>query len=365
MLEFDCAVRRGAFLLTAQLALPTPGLSVLFGRSGAGKSTLVATLAGLLRPLNGRIALDGEVLFDSATGIDLPPERRAIGYLFQDGRLFPHYDVRGNLRYGLRRVRDRALRVPLDGVISLLGLESLLGRRIFELSGGERQRVALGRALLAQPRLLLLDEPLASVDRARKEEVLPYVERLRDELGLPIVYVSHDFEELLRLAQHVVVLEGGGVVAQAPVQEICRAAPLNAILGAGIVGTVLEGVVVRRDQASGLCIVRCGDSELYVAHGSLEEGAQVRLHLAADDIAVARERPTAVSIRNVLPAQVERLEPEQGAELLHLVIGNIRLIARVTESAARELELRAGTPCFALFKALAVKGHVLRRGAGL
>lgn len=362
MLAVRCTHRRGEFLLDVDLELPNPGVTALFGRSGAGKSTLVAVLAGLLVPERGRITLDGELLFDSDTATNVPSERRGIGYVFQDGRLFPHYDVRGNLRYGLRRATARTARIGFDGVVELLGLGPLLDRRVRELSGGERQRVALGRALLAQPRLLLLDEPLASLDTARKEELLPYFERLRDELAVPMVYVTHAFDEVIRLAQQVVVLERGRATVAADLGAACRSPALHAITGGEITGSVLEGVVARRDPAEALALVRCGgDLEVRVALTNAEPGARVRLFIAADDVAIARERPQAISMRNVLRAQVASVEAGESSALLHLAVGSERLMARVTHSAIRELHLAPGAECFALFKAVAAQGRRFER----
>jgi molybdate transport system ATP-binding protein len=365
MLEIDCNARHGEFDLAVDVRLPTPGVSALFGVSGAGKSTLIAALAGLLRPTRGRIALDGEPLFDSERGLDLPAERRAIGCVFQDARLFPHRDVRGNLEYGLRRARQRRL-LDFGRVVELLGLGALLTRRPHQLSGGEKQRVALGRALLSQPRLMLLDEPLASLDAARREELLPYFERLRDELAVPIVHVTHLFDEVIRLAQQVVVLERGRVRLCAPLATACASPALHAITGPDVTGAVLEGTVVRRDIAEGLALVRCARLELRIAaspnvRAGLEPGARVRLFIAADDVAVARERPQSISMRNVLPAQIEQIEPAGSGVLLHLAVAGERLLARITHSALRELGLDPGTECFALFKAVATHGRRFER----
>src|SRR5882724_8717530 len=242
MLRLQFKKQRGDFQLDVALAAPTPGVVALFGRSGCGKSTLVNLIAGLLAPDAGRIELNGEVLFDRRAKISLPVAARRIGYVFQDARLFPHFTVLGNLQYGLKRVRDTHV-IGQDETIALLGLGSLLERRPHELSGGEKQRVALGRALLSQPRLLLLDEPLASLDVARREEVLPYLEKLRDRLSLPMVYVSHQFDEVLRLATHVVVLDNGRVAVEGDINTVSLSARLRAIVGADAVGAVLDGTV--------------------------------------------------------------------------------------------------------------------------
>src|SRR5262249_26459287 len=212
----------------------------LFGGSGSGKTRVVDLMAGLLRPEAGRIEVDGEVLFDAGWR-DLAPERRAVGYVFQDARLFPHRNVAGNLRYGELRAGARAPTASFAEVVELLGLGDLLARRPHQLSGGERQRVAIGRAVLSRPRLLLLDEPLAAIDRARRQEVLPYLERLRDRFRIPIVYVSHQFEEVLQLATHVVLIDGGRVAAQGDVANVSRDPALRALIGADAAGAVVEG----------------------------------------------------------------------------------------------------------------------------
>jgi molybdate transport system ATP-binding protein len=357
VLEFDCALKRGDFSLEVAFSAPSPGVSALFGRSGAGKSTIVALLSGLLTPARGRIVLDGTVLLDTAAGLDVPAEERAVGCVFQDARLFPHFNVRHNLEYGLRRVRGRQSPISFEAVVELLGLPALLARRSRELSGGERQRVALGRALLAQPRLLLLDEPLASLDAERRDEVLPYLDKLREQLGTPIVYVSHEFDEVLRLAEHLVLLDRGRRLASGPLGEMCLSEHLHAIVGAGVAGTVLEGIAESVDAAERLVTIRCGELSLRVALGQLEPGSRVRLYVPADDVVIALEAPRHVSARNVLPVEITRLEILDGSVLVHLAAAGTALLARITHSAVRELDLRAGKRCFALVKAVAAQGR--------
>src|SRR5215472_6509198 len=220
MLEISVEKRLGSFGFAAEAALPASGVLALFGRSGAGKTTLVNMLAGLLRPDTGRIAISGRALFDSTAGIDLPPERRRIGYVFQEGRLFPHLSVRTNLLYGHRRIPAEERTVKLPEIVELLGIGHLLARRSANLSGGEKQRVAIGRALLSNPRLLLLDEPLAALDAARKAEIPPFIERLRDEVGVPMLYVTHAMEEVTRIADHLVLLDQGDVQASGSTTEL-------------------------------------------------------------------------------------------------------------------------------------------------
>ena len=362
MLEFQASLRRGAFELDVQFAAPSPGVTALFGRSGSGKSTVVAVLAGLLGAERGRFAVKGHVLFDVAAGIHVPAEERAIACVFQDARLFPHLNVLGNLRYGLRRVRGRAAPISEREIVELLGLGPMLHRRVHELSGGEKQRVSLGRALLAQPRLLLLDEPLASLDAARREEVLPYLERLRDEVRIPIVYVSHAFDEVLRLAEHVVLLEQGKVLAYGSVAQICLEPALHAIVGEGVMGSVLEGNVAEYDATEGLATVKCGELNLRVAVAAAPR-ERLRIFVPAGDVVMALGEVKGVSTRNVLPVEIVRLEPLEGSVLLHLRTGGRALLARVTHSAVRELRLAEGVHCFALVKAVAAQGRRFERRA--
>jgi molybdate transport system ATP-binding protein len=357
VLEFDCRARRGDFDLEAAFSVATPGVTALFGRSGSGKSTVISLLAGLLAPERGRIVLEGVTLLDTAAKLNVPAEERATGCVFQDARLFPHLNVRHNLHYGLRRVRGRPAPIRFDAIVELLALGALLERRTRELSGGERQRVALGRALLAQPRLLLLYEPLASLDAERRDEVLPYFERLRDELRIPIIYVSHEFEEVLRLAEQVVLLDGGRVSSAGPLQQICLSEPLHAIVGAGVIGTLLDGTVQHVHPDERLATLSCGALSLRVALGAIEPGSRVRLYVPADDVLIALEAPRAVSARNVLPVVITRLEPLNGSVLVHLAASSQPLLARVTHSAVQELGLAAGRACYALVKAVAAQGR--------
>ena len=261
MIEIEVEKQQGTFRLGAQLALPETGISALFGRSGAGKTTLVNMLAGLVRPDRGRIAVAGELLFSSERGIDLPPERRRLGYVFQEGRLFPHYSVRGNLIYGARR---GAARIDFDAIVALLGLAALLERRPGDLSGGEKQRVAIGRALLAAPRLLLMDEPLASLDAPRKAEILPFIERLRDELHVPVIYVSHAMEEIVRLADTLVLLSDGKVAAVGSVEELTSRLDLRPLTGRYEAGAVIRTTLAGHDVTFGL-------SELAIPGGRMRD----------------------------------------------------------------------------------------------
>jgi molybdate transport system ATP-binding protein len=362
MLEVKVDKRLGQVRIQADFACPSRGVIALFGRSGAGKTSLVNMLAGLVRPDAGRIVLRGETLFDSARGLDLPPHRRRIGYVFQEGRLFPHLKVRDNLLYGWRRAPKRTRRIRLDEVVDLLGLAPLLARRPGALSGGEKQRVALGRALLANPRLLLMDEPLASLDQARKQEVLPFVERLRDELDLPIVYVSHAMEEIVRLADTLVLVSDGRVVESGPVEALTSRLDLRPLTGRYEAGTVIAATVAAHDAADELSELAFAGGRLWVPRLDRPVGTPLRLRIRARDVALSLERPRAISIQNVLPATVVDLGEEQGAQIdVRLDLGGAALWARVTARARRELELEPGKAVFALVKSAALDRHALGR----
>jgi molybdate transport system ATP-binding protein len=364
MLAVALQRRQGDFALDVAFEAPTPGVIALFGRSGCGKTTVVDLIAGLRRADAGRIEIDGATLLDTARGLAIPAERRRVGYVFQDGRLFPHLDVRGNLAYGQRRARGAPVRVGFDEVVTLLGLGALLGRRVHQLSGGEKQRVALGRALLAQPRVLLLDEPLAALDQARREEVLPYLERLRDELALPMLLVTHDYDEVLRLATHVVLMDGGRLLAQGPPAQLSLAPELRAIVGPEAIGAVLEGVVAAIDAATGLARAEVAGGVLSIEAGGLAAGQRVRLQLLARDLILATERPRSLSVRNALAGAVARLEADGAhAVLVHVAAGGTPVIVRVTAQAAAELALRAGAPVWVLVKAVTLRTHVFQAAA--
>jgi molybdate transport system ATP-binding protein len=359
MLKVSAKKQRGAFTLDAEFELPTPGVVALFGRSGCGKSTLVNVIAGLLKADAGHVALDDLVLLDTARGIDVPAERRRIGYVFQDARLFPHLSVAANLRYGERRANGNKF-VSLQHVAELLDLEPLMDRRTHQLSGGERQRVAIGRALLTQPNLLLLDEPLASLDFSRREEVLPYLESLRDHLSIPMVYVSHNFDEVLRLATYVVLMESGKTTAQGNVGEMSLNQDLRAIIGADAVGAIVDATVLGSDPSSGLARVRVGQGELRVHFPNAAQGSKLRVQLLARDLIVATRPPHNLSVRNSLPGTVTAVVPDDpDTDLISIDIGGTIIMARITNAATRELELAPGTPVWALVKALSARAHTI------
>jgi molybdate transport system ATP-binding protein len=356
MLEVDVGLSRGGFRVEAAFSSDAP-IVALFGKSGAGKSTLVHAIAGLVRPDRGRIVVGGRTLFDSASGIDLAPEKRRVGYVFQDALLFPHMSVRANLAYGQARTPAGEHFVDGERVIALLGIAALLDRRPDTLSGGEKQRVAIGRALLASPRVLLLDEPLASLDGPRKAEILAYVELLRDELGLPIVYVSHALEEVTRLADHVVVLSEGRVSAQGAASDVLSQASPG-IGGRHEAGVVIEARVTRHDERYDLTTLAFSGGEIVVPNLDALPGEPVRLRIRARDVSLALERPGGLSIRNVFPATVRGVGGEFGAIAdVTLDVGGTSLVARVTRQAIDDLGIAPGLALHALVKAVSIDRH--------
>jgi molybdate transport system ATP-binding protein len=369
MFSIRAKKRRDGFALDVAIEVSAPGVVALFGRSGCGKTTLANIIAGLLRADEAHVEIDGVVL--EGAGKYVPSERRRIGYVFQDARLFPHLDVMSNLRYGENRARRfgpyanlrtyprrPAGPITLEKIAPMLALEPLLTRRVHQLSGGERQRVALGRALLSQPRLLLLDEPLASLDAARREEVLPYLEKLRDELSIPIVYVSHQFEEVLRLATHVVLMERGKVLSQGSLDDLSLHPELRAIVGPDAVGSVLRGSVESFDGATGLADVKIGNSSLKLNLRGARAGAAVRVQLLARDVILATSHPENLSVRNVLTGTVARIvADDEDSDLVYVDVGGPCVLARVTRAASSALALRPGLPVWVLVKTVSIRGH--------
>jgi molybdate transport system ATP-binding protein len=365
VLEVSVLKQLPGFRLDATFTAPTPGVIALFGRSGSGKSTLTNVISGLVSPDVGTVSLDGEVLTDIRRGFSLPAERRQIGYVFQDPRLFPHLSVTGNLHYGERRNRRAAAIVGFDEVVALLGLAPLLQRKPRQLSGGERQRVSLGRALLSRPRLLLLDEPLASLDVSRREELLPYLVALRDRLSIPMVYVSHQFEEVLRLATHLVLLEAGQVLAEGPVDEMSLYPELQSIVGPDLVGAVVEGLVTRVSAETGIADLAVGSGLLQVSVRDAPVGARVRLQLLARDVILATQPVQGLSVRNALPGTVIAISDDEfGAVLVRVDLGGAIVLARITQNARRALNLRPGDAVWTLVKAISTRGHTFTLAPG-
>jgi molybdate transport system ATP-binding protein len=357
MLEIDVEHRRGAFQLQARFSAGA-GITALFGRSGSGKTTLVQAIAGLLRPERGVIQVNHNTLFESEQGINRPPHDRQVGYVFQEGRLFPHLTVKQNLTYGRLFVSAREHYVQFDHVVALLDLAPLLTRYPAALSGGEKQRVAIGRALLASPRLLLMDEPLASLDIQHKGEILQYIEQLHDEFNLPIVYVSHAVEEVVRLADTIVVLSEGKVVAVGEVGDILSRLNLRPAVGRFEAGAVIETRVVAYDETYGLSTLRFGGGELAVTSVDALVGETVRVRIRARDVAIALDRPARISVQNVLRGRVSEISSENGPLVDVLIrVGEANLVARITRRSADELNLQEGQDVYAMVKAVSLDRH--------
>jgi molybdate transport system ATP-binding protein len=345
---------RGDFLLDVDLDLPQRGVSALFGHSGSGKTTILRALAGLERAPGGYVALGDEVWQDEANGIFVPVHRRALGYVFQEASLFPHLSVRANLDFGRRRVAAAERRFAPAAVAELLGIGHLLERRPDSLSGGERQRAAIARALLASPRLLLMDEPLAALDLHRKQEILPYLERLHDELAIPIVYVSHAPDEVARLADHLVLLDAGKVVASGPLGETLARADLPPAF-ADDAGVVLDTVLAAHEEDA-LSRLDFPGGVLHVGQRPEAIGTRLRCRIHARDVSLALERPRASSIVNLLPALVTAVSgtDHPGQVLVQLRVGDSPLLARITERSRRELAIAPGLALWAQVKAVAL-----------
>ncbi len=350
----NLAVKYGAFALSADLHLPGRGVIALFGPSGSGKTTLLRCIAGLERAATGHLVVNGECWQDDSRRLFLAAHRRPIGYVFQEANLFPHLTVRGNLEYGMRRVPVAERRVAWDQALELLGIAHLLERLPNALSGGERQRVGIARALLTSPRLLLLDEPLASLDVARKHEILPYLERLHDELAMPMLYVSHASDEVARLADHLVVLEQGRVLAAGPLSETLARLDLPIRFGEET-GIVLAGTVTERDAQWHLARIDFGGGSLWVRDNGAALGRRVRVRILARDVSIATERFDS-SISNTLAATIVAHgdDDHPALVLVRLSVGSEVLLARLTRRSAARLELCVGKEVWIQIKAVAL-----------
>lgn len=351
-LEVTLRHRLPGFALDVAFEAPA-GVTSLFGRSGSGKTTIVNAVAGLLRPDAARVVVGGKVLADSSAGIWLAPHKRRVGYVFQEGRLFPHLDVRQNLTYGRWATGAPRDTAGFDRVVAMLGIGDLLARRPVTLSGGEKQRVAIGRALLMQPRLLLLDEPLAALDEARKAEILPFLERIRDEVGVPMLHVSHAVAEVARLATTVVMIDAGRVIATGPATAVLSD-PRLAPIGVRAVGAVLSARVVAHHD-DGLSEIDAGGTRLFLPKVAQPPGTALRIRIAAHDVILSREAPVGLSALNVLAGTVEAIHTGDGPGAIVSVstqAGNV--LARVTRRSVARLALGPGIRCHAILKTVAI-----------
>lgn len=357
----DVQVRFPDFQLEVTQTFPSQGITALFGPSGCGKSTLLRVIAGFERAAKGQIRFDSETWLD--THSHTPPHLRGVGYVFQDARLFPHLNARGNLDYAAKRAVNVPASYSFDDVADVLDLAPLFDRRATHLSGGERQRVAIGRTLLARPRLLLMDEPLAALDTRRKGEILPYIARLPTAFGIPIIYVTHALEEVTQLADRIVALAAGRVVATGGVTETLERLDLADVQGRFEAGVILKGRVLSQNTTLHLTRVDLGGAVLDVPEIARLPGADVRLRVRARDVSLARQRPDAVSIRNILSARILNIAPEEQtayAEVL-LDLQGQKLRARITRASVQDLGLADGQECFALIKAASFDRQALPR----
>ncbi|MFN3397971.1 MAG: molybdenum ABC transporter ATP-binding protein [Sulfurimicrobium sp.] len=343
------------FNLDVDLTLPGRGVTALFGHSGSGKTTLLRCLAGLERTPDGYLALDGEVWQDGP--LFVPTHKRPLGYVFQEASLFPHLSVRNNLEYGLKRVSPAVRKIPLDHAIELLGIGHLLERMPARLSGGERQRVAIARALAVSPRILLMDEPLAALDLARKQEILPYLERLHDELEIPLIYVSHSPDEVARLADHIVAMDAGRAVAAGPLVETLARLDLPIHLGEDA-GVVLDGVLAERDETWHLARVDFPGGSLWVREHGVPPGRHVRVRILARDVSLALAHVAHTSIQNLLSCTVEAIgdDSHPALALVRVRVGESALVARLTRRAVAALDLSPGCKVWAQVKSVALIG---------
>lgn len=350
MLELNFSQTLGDHCLTINESLPASGITAIFGVSGAGKTSLINAISGLTKPQKGRIVLNNRVLNDAEKNICLSPEKRRVGYVFQDARLFPHYKVRGNLRYGMAK----SMAGQFDKLVSLLGIEGLLDRLPGGLSGGEKQRVAIGRALLTAPELLLLDEPLASLDIPRKRELLPYLQRLAREINIPMLYVSHSLDEILHLADKVLVLEEGNVKAFGNLEDVWGSSVMHPWLPKEQQSSILKVTVLEHHPHYAMSALALGDQHLWVNKLDLPLQSPVRIRVQASDVSLVLQPPVQTSIRNVLRAKVVQCFDDNGQVEVQLEVGGRTLWARISPWARDDLAVKPGQWLYAQIKSVSI-----------
>jgi molybdate transport system ATP-binding protein len=350
MLELNFTQTLGNHCLTINESLPATGITAVFGVSGAGKTSLINAISGLTRPQQGRIVLNGRVLNDVEKKICLSPEKRRVGYVFQDARLFPHYKVRGNLRYGMAK----SMAGQFDKLVALLGIEALLDRLPGSLSGGEKQRVAIGRALLTAPELLLLDEPLASLDIPRKRELLPYLQRLAREINIPMLYVSHSLDEILHLADKVLVLEEGNVKAFGNLEDVWGSSVMHPWLPQEQQSSILKVTVLEHHPHYAMTALALGDQHIWVSKLDRPVQSAVRVRIQASDVSLVLQPQVQTSIRNVLRAKVANCYDNNGQVEVELEVGGRTLWARISPWARDDLAVKPGQWLYAQIKSVSI-----------
>ncbi|MFH2092219.1 MAG: molybdenum ABC transporter ATP-binding protein [Pseudomonadota bacterium] len=354
MLDINIKRQQGDFFIHAAFKKQQPGVTALFGPSGAGKTSIVNMVAGLTRPDEGHITINGRHLFNSDKNICLPPEKRRIGYVFQDGRLFPHLSVQSNLTYGMQKIPPAERYVTLDSVVDLLGISHLLERRPSKLSGGEKQRVAIGRALLSSPSMLLMDEPLASLDDRRKKEVLPFIQRLCTTFSLPILYVSHSLDEILNLASDMILLDSGKIAASGRIEDLINQPDIQHLLSPTDCNTIINTQVDSHDENSGLTHLKFSNGILKVFKINANLGDRIRIKIAARSIALSLKKPEQTSFQNILPGTIEKIIEKDGKFAdVQLNIGCL-VFARITLGSLIDLNLKPGMDVMVLIKSMDV-----------
>lgn len=357
MIDVNLQKKQGQFQIDVRFKGESTGATALYGRSGAGKTSIINMVAGLSRPDQGHITINGQTLFDSKSGRNLPIEKRRIGYVFQEGRLFPHMSVKGNLLYGTKHQHAGTDRTDFSHIITLLGIEHLLSRRPATLSGGEKQRVAIGRALLTNPSLLLMDEPLSSLDSERKSDVLPFIIKLSKELFIPILYVSHALDEIINIADTLVLMDNGKAVAMGPIEDLMSRLSLRQYIGhSEDFGAVLTTTVLKHDHASSLTYLKFEGGEFKVPLMDQPPGRRVRIRIPARRVAVSTIRPEGISVQNIFPGTVTEIAESDGPFSDVALDVGCGLLARITRQAKETLELAPGRHIYALVKSVAVFG---------
>lgn len=344
----------GAFHLDIDLALPGRGVTALFGPSGSGKTTFLRVIAGLERASNVRLQVNGELWQDDAGGLFVPTWQRPLGYVFQEASLFAHLDVRRNLEFGMRRIDAKERQVSLEHAIELLDIAHLLPRKPDKLSGGEKQRVAIARALATSPRILLMDEPLAALDARRKEEIMPYLERLHDQLEIPVLYVSHSVGEVARLADHLVLLEEGRVLASGATTELMTRLDLDVAHGANA-GALVEATVIEHDPTFHLTSAEFSGGRLLLPQHHAAIGQKVRIRIQARDVSLSLAPQRDSSILNIVETTITEIAEDGAAQVMvGLDANGTRLLARITRKSAATMNLLPGQRVYAQIKGIAI-----------
>jgi molybdate transport system ATP-binding protein len=356
ILTFEAKHMLGKFVLDAAFTSDR-GVTALFGRSGSGKTSIIRIIAGLSRPDQGRVVFDGDVLVDTKKGIFVPKYKRRFGYVFQEGRLFPHLTVQQNLNYGRWFTPKSRRSEDLSKIVELLGIGAILDRRPGKLSGGEKQRVAIGRALLSSPRMLLMDEPLAALDDTRKIEILPYLEALRDEMNIPIIYVSHSVSEVARLTDRVIVMSEGKVAMAGTAADVLSQTSISIVTDRREAGSLVEGKVVNYDPKHKLTTIGFQTSKIYISGTEVAVGKGVRVHILAKDVMLSTIRPEQLSALNILEGTVSAITFESGIADVQVDCQGTIILARITELSCGRLDLRPGMLVFAIIKTVALEPH--------